>query len=84
MTTYKTIRLSQNTYEELLAYRAELEATNRQTISFDEAVEMALGEPIMLEHKLGDEKARFQQAQKLCTCGEVAKLTASQAGQTTE
>lgn len=75
MKTYKTIRLSQDTYEELLAYRAELEATNRQTISFDEAVEMSLGEPIILEDKLSTANGLLQNAKRKCTCGTVAKLT---------
>lgn len=73
-TTGKTIRLSEETYEELVAYRAELEKINRAPISFDEAVDMLLGETAGAQYEIQCEVARFKTAQDNCTCGAAEKV----------
>lgn len=72
--TYKTIRLSEEVYELLCDYRQKVEQVNSSRISLDDAVDMALGQDIMYEHFLSDEKARFNIAANKCTCGAFKRL----------
>lgn len=67
--TYKTIRLSEETYKQLIDYRAEVEAINHCRLSFDEAVDMLLGETEGMEYEVKAEVSRFAKAQTNCTCG---------------
>lgn len=44
MKTYKTIRISQEVYEELCEYRTELEAIDKQRLSLDDTIDLLLNE----------------------------------------
>ena len=44
MRNYRTIRVSEDTYQELLDYRAQLEIANRSRISFDQAIDLMFTE----------------------------------------
>ncbi|MFD1156821.1 hypothetical protein [Roseovarius aestuarii] len=58
MNKTKTIRVSQDTYEQLIAYKAQIEIENRQTVSFDETIDLLLGEIAGLEYELASERLR--------------------------
>ena len=60
----KTIRVSQDTYEELLNFKAELEIINRCPLSFDDAIELLFVEVAGLEHELGSERLRTKRPSK--------------------
>lgn len=74
MKTYKTIRVSQDTYEELLEYRASLEKINRCRISFNDALDMLFGEVAGAQYEIACERGRFKEVKKVCSCGAAAKL----------
>lgn len=58
MSNTKIIRISKDTYEELLSYKAALEIENRQRLSFSDAIEMLFGEVAGLEYELGSVRLR--------------------------
>ena len=62
--TYKTIRVSQDTYEELLAYRANLEQINRCRVSFDESINLLFGEVAGMEYEIASQKAEIAEARR--------------------
>lgn len=59
----KTIRVSEETYQQLLAYKAELEIENRQPLSFDAAIDMLFGECAGLEYDAASERLARRQAE---------------------
>ena len=52
----KTIRVSDETYQQILAYRADLEKINKTRISFDKAIDMLFGEVAGLEYEVASLK----------------------------
>ena len=52
----KTIRLSADTYSELLTYKAALEIENQRSLSFDDAVELLLSELAGVEYEAASAK----------------------------
>ncbi len=60
----KTIRVGEENYKELIAYKAELEIINKQPISFDEAIEMLFNEIAGLEYELGSERVNTLRANR--------------------
>jgi predicted CopG family antitoxin len=58
----KTIRVSQDIYEELLSYKAELEIINRRPLSFDDAIDLLFNEIAGLEHELGSERVKAKRS----------------------
>lgn len=62
MENSKTIRVSETTYKELLAYKAELEIENAQRLSFDEAIDLLFSEVAGLEHELISERLKHKRS----------------------
>lgn len=58
MKNTKTIRVSEETYKELLAHKAELEIENQQVLSFDDTIELLFTEVAGLEHELASERLK--------------------------
>lgn len=61
MKKYRTIRLSEETYQDLLKFRAELELENRSRVSFDEAIELLFTEIHGLEYEMANQKIAARQ-----------------------
>ena len=59
--TYKTIRVSADTYENLIDYRAEQELHNRSRVSFDEAIDMMFGEIAGLDYEVTSQRQEIKQ-----------------------
>ena len=57
-TKSKTIRISEQTYQELADYRSELERINDQSVSLDEAIDLLFGEVCGLEYELASERQK--------------------------
>lgn len=58
MKKYKTIRVTEETYQELMEYRAEVEAINKRRLSIDDAIGLIFVELHGGEYEAASEKLR--------------------------